>query len=74
MIVCTNGKEVVSTYQDTEWNDNGQYRDHPGVSHAFKCNPALVNGCLGTEVLPSWTHEQVAAVAVAEVPFGVEYQ
>lgn len=74
MIVCTNGQKAISTYQDTEWNDNGQYSDNPGVTNAFKCNPTLVAGCLGN--LPdfnSWSHEKIKSIATAEVPFSVEY-
>lgn len=74
MIVCTNGKEVVSTYNDIEWSENAQYQEHPGVTNAFRCNPKLVSECLGSA--PSftpWSHEQVESVAIQEVPFSVEY-
>jgi len=83
MIVCTNGQTVVSTYHDTEWNDNAQYQDHTGVTNAFKCNPKLVAGCLGdfhasmngcpTIDSSPWSHEKIASIAVAEVPFSVDY-
>lgn len=73
MIVCTNGQTVVSTYHDTEWNDNAQYQDHTGVTNAFKCNPKLVAGCLGDVYSSPWSHEKIASIAVAEVPFSVDY-
>jgi len=73
MIVCTNGQTVVSTYHDTEWNDNAQYQDHTGVTNAFKCNPKLVTGCLGNDHSPPWSHEKITSIAVAEVPFSVDY-
>jgi len=74
MIVLTDGKDVIMTYNDTEWNDNAKYADHAnnGITHAFRCNPTLVRNTL-IETNQCMHHDDVAAVAVEEVNFTNEY-
>ena len=70
MIVLTNGTKAVMVYSDSHWNDLAKYADHVnnGCTNAFRCAPThdvIGDDLEGTS--ETWTHDQVAAVAVEEV-------
>lgn len=73
MILCTNGSHVITTYQDTEWNDNAQYAEQPGITNAFRVNPRLVTEVFGQYGELKMTHEEAESLALEEVAFNVQY-